>query len=66
MTTPQIHDGFVQRQMTNEEYAEWQTLVNDVAERRNKDNDKLNQLNALRVKLAALGLTDDEVSALIP
>ena len=55
MDTPTIHDGNSQRLMTDAELAQWQIDAADAAAAR---------ASAL-AKLAELGLTPDEIAALV-
>ena len=69
MTRPIIHDGETEREMTTEEYANWQALTKEVAERKKAEVDALEAAAAAKAsakaKLAALGLTDAEIAALV-
>jgi len=69
MPRPIIHDGETQREMTADEYAEWQALWADVEAQAAADEqaaeDKAAAAASGRTKLAALGLTDDEINALL-
>lgn len=68
MSKPIIHDGSKQREMTADEYAEWQALCDDVqAQAQAAAKEAAKQAAAAvsgRAKLKALGLTDDEIAAL--
>jgi len=69
MPRPIIHDGYEQREMTADEYAEWQALTTEVeaqaAATEQAAADKAAAAASGRTKLAALGLTDDEINALL-
>ena len=69
MPRPIIHDGETQREMTADEYAEWQALCDDLEAQAAADEqaaeDKAAAAASGRTKLAALGLTDDEINALL-
>lgn len=61
MSNPIVHDGYQQREMTDLEYAEWQSLVEQI------DAQKLAAVakeKARAAALAKLGLTADEIAAL--
>jgi len=69
MPRPIIHDGETQREMTADEHAEWQALCDDLEAQAAADEqatqDKAAAAASGRTKLAALGLTDDEINALL-
>jgi len=69
MPRPIIHDGETQREMTVDEYAEWQALCDDVEAQTQTAAQAAADAAAAaasgRAKLAALGLTDDEINALL-
>ena len=65
MARPTIHDGDTQREMTADEYAEWQALCDDVEAQAQAAADAAAAAASGRAKLAALGLTDDEINALL-
>jgi len=65
MPRPTIHDGETQREMTANEYAEWQALCDDVEAQAQAAADAAAAAASGRAKLAALGLTDDEINALL-
>jgi len=69
MPRPIIHDGETQREMTADEYAEWQALCDDVEAQAQAANaaaaDAAAAAASGRAKLAALGLTDAEIAALL-
>ena len=61
MSNPIIYDGEIHREMTDLEYAEWQSLVEEI------DAQKLAAVakeKARAAALAKLGLTADEIAAL--
>jgi hypothetical protein len=66
MTTPIIHDGYNVRPMTEAEHAEYLALCDELAAEEKRQADAKAKRQSARAKLAALGLTDDEVAALIP
>jgi len=51
--------------MTADEYAEWQALCDDVEQQAQAAADKAAAAASGRAKLAALGLTDAEIAALL-
>lgn len=61
MTNPLIQIGDEVREMTDDEYAEYQALQNDLAEQAKAAADKAATRAAA---LAKLGLTADEIAAL--
>lgn len=69
MTRPIVHDGFQHREMTSSEFAEWQTLSQEISDRRAAEVAAVEAIAAAKAsakaKLAALGLTEAEVSALL-
>jgi len=65
MTKPLVHDGGIEREMTADEYAEWQALCDDVEAQAQATADPAAAAASGRAKLAALGLTDDEINALL-
>jgi len=65
MTKPLVHDGGIEREMTADEYAEWQALCDDVEAQAQAAADAAAAAASGRAKLAALGLTDDEINALL-
>ena len=65
MPRPIIHDGETQREMTADEYAQWQALCADVEAQAQAAADAAAAAASGRAKLAALGLTDDEINALL-
>jgi len=69
MANPIIFDGTEHREMTNAECAAYQQTQADLAaeqaERDAADADKAAAAASGRAKLAALGLTNDEINALL-
>lgn len=65
MPKPIIHDGTQQREMTDSEHAEWLALVGEIE----ATTAALEAVAAAKVsarnKLSALGLTDEEITALL-
>lgn len=62
---PTIKIGDQIREMTDTEYAEWSVLGAELETRRQAELAKIESAKTVRNKLAALGLTDDEINALI-
>jgi len=65
MPRPIIHDGETQREMTANEYAEYEALCDDLETQAEAAADKAAAAASGRAKLAALGLTHDEINALL-
>lgn len=65
MPRPMIQDGHETREMTAAEYAEWQQLQADLDSQAAAADAKAAALASARTKLAALGLTEAEVAALL-
>lgn len=69
MTNPIIYDGDTHREMTAKEFAEWQALTKEIADRQAAEVAAIEAAAAAKVsaraKLAALGLTEAEVTALL-
>lgn len=65
MTRPIIHDGGIDREMTQAEHEQWLELVAEIE----AQTAAINALEATRTsahaKLKELGLTDDEIAALV-
>jgi hypothetical protein len=65
-----IHDAklneIVDREMNAAEFAEWQQLQTEETERRSAVEATIVARASARAKLAALGLTDAEIAALLP
>ena len=66
MKRPTIQIGEQSREMTENEYTEWQTLSEQIAAQNAADTQRQNHKESAISKLSALGLTDDEINALIP
>ena len=64
MTNPNIQIDNLVREMTDEEYADYQTIVTEVAEREAQQEAKAAARVSALAKLAALGLTEEEIAAL--
>ncbi len=62
---PLIQIGDESREMTNSEYAEWVALGAEVEARRQAELAKAESAQAAKDKLTALGLTQDEIYALL-
>jgi hypothetical protein len=65
MTKPQIFDGQTQREMTDAEYAQWQADAAVAAAQQQAAADAAAARASAIAKLAALGLTEAEVNAII-
>lgn len=65
MSKPQIFDGTIQREMTDAEYAQHKKDAADAAAQQQAAIDKADARSSALAKLAGLGLTDDEISALV-
>ena len=65
MTKPNIQIGNEVREMTDAEYAQWQADTADAAARQQVATDAAAARASAIAKLAGLGLTDDEISALV-
>jgi D-alanyl-D-alanine carboxypeptidase len=65
MPRPNIQIGDEVRQMTSDEYAQWQADNEAHAAAAAAADAKAAALASARAKLAALGLSDDEVDALV-
>ena len=65
MTRPLINDGGTERPMTQAEHDEWLELVADVEARAAAIETAAAAKVSARAKLKALGLTDDEIAALV-
>jgi hypothetical protein len=69
MTRPITYDGNLRREMTDDEYDAYQLLQAEVAAQASAQaaaaDAKATALASARRKLAALGLTDAEVAALV-
>jgi len=62
---PQVLDGDTVRPMTDSEYAQWQTDVSEAAARNAEQAAREQARVSALAKLAALGLTDTEINALV-
>jgi hypothetical protein len=65
MTTPQIQIGDTVREMTDAEYAQWQTDNDAHAAQAAAVEAQASARASALTKLADLGLTDDEIAALV-
>lgn len=65
MSRPNIFDGQIERQMTETEHDEWLDHVAEMQERVAVLQATVAAKVSARVKLKALGLTDDEIAALV-
>lgn len=65
MTKPIIYDGETQREMTNAEFTEWQALVTEIEAQTAAIEAAAAAKTSARAKLAALGLTETEITALM-
>jgi len=65
MTNPNTFDGTKLREMTDAEYAQWETDNATQAEQAAAVEAKAAARVSALAKLAGLGLTDDEIAALV-
>ena len=65
MTKPQIQIGNEVREMTDAEYAQWQADAADAAAQQQAKADAATARASALAKLAGLGLTADEIVALV-
>ena len=65
MTRPLIQIGEEVREMTDAEFAQWQLDQQEAQAQQEALEAKLAAKESAKAKLAALGLTEDEVNALI-
>ena len=65
MAKPQVLDGFVVREMTDAEYAQHLQDVETVGMQAQAAANRAAAAASGRAKLADLGLTDDEIQALL-
>jgi len=65
MPRPIIYDGNEHREMTADEHAQWQALCADIEAQAEAAADAAAAAASGRAKLAALGLTDAEIAALL-
>jgi hypothetical protein len=64
MSNPNIQIDDIVREMTNEEYANYQTIQAELADSQAKQEAKAASRQSALAKLAVLGLTEDEIAAL--
>jgi hypothetical protein len=64
MTKPNIQIDDLVREMTDAEYANYLAIVNEVAEADAQREAKAEARQSALAKLAALGLTEEEIGAL--
>ncbi len=65
MTKPTIQIGDVAREMTDAEYAQWQVDAADAAAQQQAAADAAAARASAIAKLAGLGLTADDIAALV-
>lgn len=65
MTRPTIHDGGIDREMTEAEHNQWLALVADLDAQNAAIQAVVAAKASARAKLTALGLTETEISALV-
>jgi hypothetical protein len=65
MTKPLTQIGDEVREMTTEEYAQWQVDVEAAAEAQAAADAEAAARESALAKLSALGLTDEEIAALV-
>ena len=65
MSKPNIQIGNEVREMTDAEYAQWQTDAANAAAQQQAAIDKAAARASAIAKLAGLGLTNDEIAALV-
>lgn len=65
MTRPIINDGGIEREMTKVEHDEWLELVAEIEAHNAATEAALTAKESARTKLKDLGLTDDEIAALV-
>lgn len=65
MANPIIHDGYEQREMTKTEHEKWLELVSEIEAQTVALNAIAAAKTSARAKLAALGLTETEIAALL-
>ena len=65
MSRPMIHDGETHREMTESEYADWRALCAEIDAQKQLAAAATTAAVSARAKLAALGLTDAEIAALV-
>jgi DNA-binding NarL/FixJ family response regulator len=64
MSKPNIQIDDIVREMTDEEYANYQIFQKELAESQAKQEAKAASRQSALAKLAALGLTEEEIAAL--
>lgn len=64
MSKPNIQIDDIVREMTNEEYANYQTIQVEMAEAEARQEAKAASRQSALAKLKALGLTETEIAAL--
>lgn len=65
MTRPTTQIGDTVREMTDDEFAQWQRDAQNAALAQAAEQQFIALKASARAKLAALGLTDDEIAALV-
>lgn len=65
MSLPIIYDGYDHREMTKAEHDQWLELVADIEAQAAAADAIAAAKASARAKLKALGLTDDEIAALV-
>ena len=65
MTKPHIQIGDEVRKMTDAEYAQHEKDADDAAAQQQANTDKAAARSSALAKLAGLGLTNDEIAALV-
>ncbi len=65
MSNPTVNDNGIEREMTNAEFAQWQADAAEATANSQAEADKVAARASALAKLKVLGLTDDEIAALI-
>lgn len=65
MSKPTVNDNGIEREMTNAEFAQWQADAAEATANSQAEVDKVAARASALAKLKVLGLTDDEIAALI-
>lgn len=65
MALPIINDGGIQREMTKVEHEQWLQLVAEIEAHNAATEATLTAKESARTKLKDLGLTDEEIAALV-
>ena len=65
MSKPTVNDNGIEREMTNAEFAQWQADAAEATANSQAEADKVAARASALAKLKVLGLTDDEIAALI-